>query len=212
MRNGSDGARRARGRPRQFDEQAALESATQVFWTRGFAAASLDDLARAMGMNRPSVANAFGGKEDLYRQTLARFSAGMRQQVVDLLSRQSDLRGALTAFYYRALDVYCAADPAAGCFVMCTAPVEAVERPAVREFLARLIREIDEILADRFRRAQEAGDYDPAGDPKAAARLTQAVLHSLAIRARAGSGKPALRRMAREAVATLVAARPSTGS
>ena len=62
-----------RGRPRQFDEDAALTGAMMVFWEKGLAATSLDDLAQAMGMNRPSIYNAFGNKDAIYRTALARF-------------------------------------------------------------------------------------------------------------------------------------------
>ena len=44
-----------------------------VFWAKGLSGTSLDDLASAMKMNRPSIYNAFGNKEEIYRRALARF-------------------------------------------------------------------------------------------------------------------------------------------
>ena len=59
-----------RGRPRQFDEDAALSAALLQFWEKGLAATSLDELEDAMGMRRPSIYGAFGDKEALYRRAL----------------------------------------------------------------------------------------------------------------------------------------------
>lgn len=204
MRDGTKKAR-SRGRPREFDEDAALHRATRVFWSQGFAATSLDELAGAMQMKRPSIANAFGDKEALYRETLARFGEQLKRELGALLADEPDLRKALTAFYYAALDVYFASEPALGCLVMCTAPVEAVAHPEVRADLERLIRRIDELLADRFARAKADGQLRPDADARASGKLTQAVLHSLAIRARAGASRASLRKLARQAVAALTA-------
>lgn len=199
---------RARGRPRQFDADAALARATEVFWAQGFAASSLDDLATAMGMKRPSIANAFGDKESLYLESLRHFADALKHEIAALLSGEPDLRKALTAFYYAALDVYFASEPALGCFVMCTAPVEAAAHPRVRAALERLIAEIDDALAARFSRAQKDGHLASDGDSKSSAQLAQAVLHSLAIRARAGASKTSLRKLARRAAEALAPPAP----
>ena len=65
--------KRARGRPRKFDAEQVLGNALLVFWTKGFAGTSLDDLAHAMAMKRPSIYNAFGDKQSLYRAALGAF-------------------------------------------------------------------------------------------------------------------------------------------
>src|SRR5271154_829376 len=62
------------GRPRAFDADKALDRAMKVFWRKGYEAASLPDLTRAMGINRPSLYAAFGNKQQLFRQVLDRYA------------------------------------------------------------------------------------------------------------------------------------------
>src|SRR3954447_7401012 len=65
-----------RGRPREFDASEALDRALEVFWRKGYEGTSLDDLTRAMGINRPSLYAAFGNKEELFKKALDRYAEG----------------------------------------------------------------------------------------------------------------------------------------
>src|SRR6202030_4546824 len=64
------------GRPRSFDIDRALDRALLVFWRKGYEGASLSDLTKAVGVNRPSLYAAFGGKEALFRKALDRYLNG----------------------------------------------------------------------------------------------------------------------------------------
>src|SRR5690242_19926669 len=68
--------RTPRGRPRAFDPDKALDRALNVFWRKGYEGASLPDLTRAMGINRPSMYAAFGNKESLFRKAMDRYIKG----------------------------------------------------------------------------------------------------------------------------------------
>lgn len=192
-----------RGRPRKYDPDTALAAATAVFHSRGYSAASLDDLAEEMNMTRPSLYNAFGDKASLYQHTLRRFMELMRQSAERELWRHDNLERALAAFYNAALDAYLADDERRGCFVFCTAPAEAANNPEVADAMAFTIGEIDAALSKRFIQAHDAGELSADADPAAAAQMAQAVLHSLALRARSGESRTALRRFVRSAAGNL---------
>src|SRR5262245_49224065 len=63
MRNSTELTKRSPGRPRGFITEEVLDRVRTVFTAKGFAAASLDELAAAAGLNRPSLYAAFGDKE-----------------------------------------------------------------------------------------------------------------------------------------------------
>src|SRR5438876_11895331 len=74
-----------RGRPRAFDADQALDRALKVFWRKGYEGSSLEDLTRAMRINRPSLYAAFGNKQALFRKALDRYAAGPACYVRDAL-------------------------------------------------------------------------------------------------------------------------------
>lgn len=64
------------GRPKIYDEETVLEKATEVFWNKGYANASADDLLQAMGIGKGSFYLAFkGGKAELFEKTMNRVVA-----------------------------------------------------------------------------------------------------------------------------------------
>ena len=195
---------RQRGRPREYDAATALQAAGQVFWAQGFSATSLDDLSVAMGMNRPSIYRAFGDKEAIYRLTLAEFARRMAEAFERTLGVEPDLRKGLKSFYRGALDVYCREDAELGCMVMCTAPAAAVAHPEVQAELANVIATLDEKLLACVTAALEQGQIARPADAKVLSKLLQAVLHSLALRARAGETRASLRRFADGAIKTVL--------
>lgn len=192
-----------RGRPRKYDPDTALAAATAVFHSRGYSAASLDDLAAEMNMTRPSLYNAFGDKAALYQHTLQRFIEMMRHSAEHELQQHERLEDALAAFYLAALDAYLADDDRRGCFVFCTAPAEAANNSEVADTMALTIDEINQALSRRFEQARATGEISKATDAEEAAQMAQAVLHSLALRARSGESRAALQRFIRAAAKNL---------
>ena len=197
---------RPRGRPRAYDAEAALGMARDAFWSAGYSATSLDDLSAATGMNRPSLYAAFGNKQSLYLKTLATIGQEMERQVSAVLLGPLPLHDALRKFYSKALDLYLSGEEGPrGCFVICTATAEAHAEPDVRRFLEGTLRGIDEAMVGRFRRALDAGEIGPDSEPESLGRIAASILHSLAVRSRAGQSRASLKRLIDGAVTLLAA-------
>ncbi len=76
---------RARGRPRTFDQDEVLDALMKLFWEQGYEATSVAEIAEAAGLNKSSLYNAFGSKDELFQQVLDRYvdaRAGMFEAVV----------------------------------------------------------------------------------------------------------------------------------
>jgi AcrR family transcriptional regulator len=199
-------APRRPGRPRGYDPDTALERATEAFWHAGFAATSLDDLCEATGLNRPSLYGAFGDKRALYLQALERYTERGRRALDAVLGGDRPLSESLARAYAAALSLYLSGDAARGCFLIGTAVTEAAGNYQVREQLGDALRAFDRCFETRFRRAQEEGELDAAADPAALGRIASAVLHTLALRSRAGDSRASLRSTADAAVRVICGA------
>src|ERR1700688_4630074 len=77
------------GRPRGFDRDAALDAAMLLFWRKGFAATSMNDLCDAMGIRSPSLYAAFGSKETLYLEAIGHYVRTVGPTIWDKLAATS---------------------------------------------------------------------------------------------------------------------------
>jgi TetR/AcrR family transcriptional regulator, copper-responsive repressor len=176
-----------RGRPRAYEPEIALGKALDLFRKDGFAATSLDDLAAATGMNRPSLYGAFGDKRDLYIKSYQRYRDDARAAMTDVFRQEMPIRQRLQRIYAIALDIYVSgADGPRGCFTVMTAASEAVSDPDIRAMVLDGFAELDKAFAACFRLAKEKGELAESADPVVLAQLASATIHTIAIRARAG--------------------------
>ena len=168
------------GRPRKFDEGEALDNMRRRLWTTGLSGTSIEAIARSAGLNRPSLASAFGDKDAIYARAAAEYGRMMDVRMREALADE-DLAAALTRAFAAAIDVYTRDGPN-GCFITSTAPAETLTSPVVRAILDRTLHDIDALFLERLEKEKGRG---PADLPLLAAQLG-ATLHSVSLRARAG--------------------------
>ncbi len=77
-------------RTKAFDEQKVLNKAMELFWQKGFHATSIQDLVDHLGINRASMYDTFGGKEQLFMQALQLY---LSQYSTDVGKLREVLRG-----------------------------------------------------------------------------------------------------------------------
>lgn len=208
-RSSAERPQRRRGRPRAFDPDAALTQAMDVFWKKGFAATSLDDLSAATGLNRPSLYGAFGDKRALYVQAYRRYREHVRETFTPLFAGPAPLRTKLRRMLLAALELYLSGeDGPRGCFTVLTVSSDAISDPEIRAIVAEAIESIDRGFGRLFAEARAAGELPPEADARRLARMASATVHTLSIRARARTPRAALVPIVDDAVITICGPAP----
>ncbi|RUL66364.1 TetR/AcrR family transcriptional regulator [Dyella dinghuensis] len=193
--------KKPRGRPRAYEPETALRQAAEAFWKSGYSGTSLDDISAATGMNRPSLRAAFGDKHDIYVRALSGYWELKFAAMHKALESGGTLAEALMKVYDAALSIYFSGDDQVlGCFVVGTAVTEAPGDPQILEIAAEGFRALDAAFEARFKLARTAGELKQGADPKTLALLASATMHSIAIRARTGTSRNDLRKLAQKAV------------
>lgn len=190
-----------RGRPRAYDAATALTGARDAFWRQGYSGTSLDVLSDATDMNRPSMYAAFGDKRSLYLQTLDGYIEAGNEGVARAMDPKHSLAEGLYLLYQGALSLYLEPTEAPrGCYLISTATTEAAQDAEVRKKLSNALRGFEQAVESRLSYAKTSGEIDPAADPAALAMIASAVLHTIAIRARAGDSRATLEAVADTAI------------
>jgi AcrR family transcriptional regulator len=87
-----------RGRvPRAVRRRQLLDLAEGLFSERGYAGASMDELARGAGVTKPIVYDIFGSKEGLYLACVERSAAQLREAVATATRAADGVEGKLRA-------------------------------------------------------------------------------------------------------------------
>jgi AcrR family transcriptional regulator len=181
-----------RGRPREFDRDAALRRAMELFWERGYEATTLDDLTRVMGIGKPSLYAAFGCKEDLFREALALFDATSGAETNRALREEPTARRAVEAMLLGNAQYHAGRGKPAGCMIVLAAALGSPQSRAVRDHAAELRRGGRESLRRRVEQGIADGDVPAGTDAGRVAGFYTAVLHGMSIEARDGASRKVL--------------------
>lgn len=191
-------------RPREFNRDAALAHAMDVFWERGYAGTSTDDLVDAMGIGRQSLYNTFGNKKRLYREALAAYQqnsisghlrrlngpdsplAGIEQVLVGLVTDDDELR-------------------AKGCMGVGSTVEFGTSDRRLQELRRQSGTLLIDRLTERLRDAKVRGEIDETIEPADGASFILLTMTGIQLAARGGASAAELRRMARFAIRRLKA-------
>jgi AcrR family transcriptional regulator len=187
------------GRPRGFDRDAALEAAMLLFWRKGFAAASMNDLCDAMGIRSPSLYAAFGGKEALYLEAIEHYVQTIGPPVWDNLdgvTARASVENLLLAGTETLPESRAAP---AGCMAMLSAVGD--EWPATIVDVVRKVRlEVLGRLRSRLETAVAEGELPTSTDTDGLSRFYLGVFQGMAVQAQDGATRAELRGIAAAAM------------
>jgi AcrR family transcriptional regulator len=148
-----------RGRPREFDEDEVLDALVELFWDRGFEAASLNEIVEASNLNKSSLYNAFGSKDDLFVGVLSRY-VEFRSAVLNEAMAEGGL-DTLLGFVAMLRDETNGESGCRGCLAVNASTELGHRSDRVAEFSRRYRSLLRAGLRGPLQRAGDAGEIDP---------------------------------------------------
>ncbi len=180
------------GRPREFDIDAALGKAMQVFWSKGYEATSLDDLCEATGLGRSSMYAAFTDKRQIYLQVLKRYEQNAVLRVGKALAGERPLRVSLAAFLQETIDSIAHGSGRRGCLIGNSAAGLNGNDKEIAEVVRHSLDQHEQAFHNALERAQQRGEFAADEDLRALARFITASFHGLRIFGKVPRDKAAL--------------------
>ena len=191
------------GRPREFNEVAALQAAIDCFWQFGYEATSMRDLATAMGLTAPSLYNAFGDKQALYARALERYLDCTTRDRLRRYETSLPPKEAIHKFFAEIVDQSIKDRKRKGCFLVNSALEVAPHQSELGAVIAKQFADIEAFFKRCVLAAQANGTAPRGVDATNTARLLLGALLGIRVLARSASDRSLLEGVVQPALALL---------
>jgi TetR/AcrR family transcriptional regulator, transcriptional repressor for nem operon len=190
-------------RPREFDEDTALDAAVGCFWQRGFEATSMRYLATSMGLSAPSLYNTFGDKRALFARALEHYLDHRTRMRLRRLEKALAPKQAIHQFFDEIIERSVDDRERKGCFLVNSALDIAPHDHELGALIAERLGEIEGFFRKCIKGAQADGTAPSGIDAKDVARLFLGVLLGIRVLARSNPNRRLLEGVVKPALALL---------
>jgi len=173
----------SRGPEKQFDTEIALSKAMEVFWARGYKAASLSELLEHMEIGKKSLYDTFGNKRSLFLKALEYYVQTEVKSIRDqLLAPGSPLanieRVLLNLQHYHSLP------ESKGCMLGNNIADFDTSEIEIAATLRRYLQFVEDAYCTALMRAQSVGELSATAQPHDLARMLLCMTQGMALLSR----------------------------
>ncbi|MET8472777.1 TetR/AcrR family transcriptional regulator [Streptomyces sp. NPDC006422] len=194
-------------RSKEFDPDAVLQAALELFWRRGYEATSMADLVGHLGIGRASIYATFGNKRQLYLRALRRYDEAQRSALLWELTRPGPALPAVRAVVRRfAAEAGADGVRGDGCFLTNAAAELGAHDPDVARQVDAGWESLEALLHSALVRARVQGELPNDRDPRAVARMLLVLMQGLRVVGKASGDPDRVRDAAEQALASALPA------
>lgn len=188
----NSGGKRGPGRPREFDPDAALDRAVELFWAFGMEGVDVERIASAVGVTKPSLYRLFGDKSQLFLRALQRYSETIGVKPYAAFAAEPNIGLAVYALFETAIRAATEEGRPSGCLMACVATTQAGQSEKVRLAIRRALGAATNVVTRRFEHEMNNGTVSATVTAQARSRLIVDSLQGILMRARAGATRKEL--------------------
>jgi TetR/AcrR family transcriptional repressor of nem operon len=188
------------GRLKAFDETRALDAAVDCFWSRGYEATSIRDLADAMRIGGTSLYNAYGDKRALFARSLQRYADRSMRERIARLEASHRPKEAIRAFLAEIIDRSVKDPDRKGCLLVNSALDVAPHDAEIGKVVGGYLDELRAFFRRNIEAARAAGQVSRTIDAEDVSAHLLGVLAGIRVLARTGAKRKLLEAVARPAL------------
>ncbi len=178
--------KRTVGRPKEFDREAVLEKALQVFWDKGYVLTSMTELCTAMQINAPSLYATFGNKAQLFLEALNFYEEKYWTVPAQNFLKEKDIVSAVRDFFTASLEILYSQKNPCGCMTVLAAVSIPLEEQKIHARVQELRNDTQTMFLTRFKQAVQDGQLAKGTDCQALAVAMNTLLEGLSVQAKSG--------------------------
>ena len=158
-------------RVKLFDENEVLIKAMNLFWKQGYSATSIQELVNHLGINRASLYDTFGGKEELFKKAFQLYRKINIEGLSHFFEKQPNVKNGFSKLFNIAIEEAIADKDKKGCFVVNTTTELIPNDESLLNVLEENKQDIENLFYDYLKRGQDRGELSSNKNLKSLATL-----------------------------------------
>jgi len=147
-------------RTKNFDENQALESAMYLFWEKGYAETSIQELEKVMNLKRTSIYNTFGNKRNLFQRSLMFYLNTVLVHFVTVLEEGNTARQAVKNALNEVVELHFNPNNPGGCMVVLSLLESHQHDVKTNEILDGALMQLRDAVIRVLKRGNKKGEFE----------------------------------------------------
>ncbi|GLU42948.1 TetR/AcrR family transcriptional regulator [Allomuricauda sp. NBRC 101325] len=190
-------------RTKQFNEEEILKKAMELFWERGFHATSIQNLVTCLGINRASLYDTFGGKEELFNKVFEHYRKQSSEEVRATFENENSVKAGFCRLFENAIEKAQLDQAQKGCFVVNTTTELIPGDEAIHDALRKNKENAENLFIEHIRKGIESGEIDASKDADSIGTMLFALFSGLQVMAKVDSDPIKLRKLVKSGLSVL---------
>jgi len=158
-------------RVKLFNEEEVLAKAMNLFWKQGYSATSVQELVSHLGINRASLYDTFGDKEQLFKMSFALYRKSNIEGLIQFFQSRPNVKKGFSELFDSTIQEAVLDKDNKGCFVVNTTTELIPNDGSLLEILENNKRDFERLFYEYLKKGQESGQFKTNQDLKSLASL-----------------------------------------
>lgn len=190
-------------RNKQFDQENVLKKAMELFWKKGYHATSIQQLVEHLGINRASLYDTYGGKQELFLKSFRLYIESNTRGFSNFLNSHEDVKQGIRLLFQTALQDSAIDEDNKGCFVVNTTTELVPGDDEVQNILVRNRENFEQLFLQYLQKGVEAGQLPANKDYQSLAGFLFTLYNGLKVISKVNDNQEQLQKSINLALALL---------